>query len=632
MACCGDGYGDYQLVWSDDFNGTSLDSANWTSQEGDGCPDLCGWGNNELEYYRTQNIAVSDGNLIITIKAESYGGKSYTSGKLISRYKQDFLYGKVEARMKVPYGGGMWPAFWMMPTDEVYGGWANSGEIDIMETKDLSSYIGGTIHYGGSWPNNVYSGGEYRPSGANFSTAFHVYTLVWEPDVMQWYVDGVLYSTKTSSLWYSEAAPSNPRAPFDQAFYIIINSAVGGNYTGCTSSSCITASLPQQLLVDWVRVYQDSNNISPAVAITSPSNGANLPVGNIVIDVTALDSDGSIARVEFYEGANYLGQDTTAPYSFTWASVPNGCYTINAKAIDDLGGSNTASINITVGTGCGQSPYYGTPSAIPGKIQAEDFDLGGEGLAYHDTTSGNSGNQYRTLENVDIENCTDTGGGYNIGWMGTGEWLEYTVNVSGTGSYTFEARVAATAAGKTFYVEFNGVNKTGTITVPNTGGWQNWTTVSVTVSLSAGTQIMRLVSSSNDFNINYFNISAIMVTVPNVTGISQVNAQSAITAAGLTVGAISQSFSNTVAAGNVISQNPTAGTSVPSGSAVNLVISLGIRGDLNIDGTVNIVDIELMSSEWLSSGSTADIEPVGGDGVVDFLDFAVLAANWGQSI
>ena len=381
-----------------------------------------------------------------------------------------------------------------------------------------------------------------------------------------------------------------------------------------------------------MRVYQDINNIYPTVSITDPNDGANLPAGNIVINATASDSDGSVTTVEFYEGANYLGQDTTAPYSFTWTSVPNGCFTITAKAIDNAGGSGIATVEITVGSGCGQSPYYGIPSAIPGTIQAENFDLGGEGVAYHDNDTGNNGNQYRTLEGVDIENCTDAGGGYNIGWMGTGEWLEYTVNVGGTGNYTLEARVSATAAGKTFYVEFNGVNKTGNITVPNTGGWQNWTTVSVPVSLSAGTQIMRFVSSTNDFNINYFTISANMVTVPTVTGISQVSAQSAITAAGLTVGVISQSFSNTVAAGDVISQTPIGAASAPSGSPVNLVISLGIRGDLNVDGTVDIVDIDQMSSEWLSSGVSADIEPVSGDGVVDFLDFAVLASNWGQSI
>ncbi|MHC5185545.1 MAG: glycoside hydrolase family 16 protein [Planctomycetota bacterium] len=197
---CVDGYGAYQLVWSDEFDGTSLNTANWSYQDGDGCPNLCGWGNNELQYYRSQNTTVSGGNLIITAKEESYGGRDYTSGKIISRYKQDFLYGRVEARMKVP-----------TPTDEVYGGWAASGEIDIMETANNTDYIGGTIHYGGNWPYNQYSPGTYSPGGVNFSDAFHVYTIEWEPDVMRWYVDGNLYSTKTSSIWYSDSDPGNPR-------------------------------------------------------------------------------------------------------------------------------------------------------------------------------------------------------------------------------------------------------------------------------------------------------------------------------------------------------------------------------------------------------------------------------------
>lgn len=247
----------YQLAWSDEFDGSSLNTLNWSYDVGDGCPDLCGWGNNELQYYRSQNVSVSGGYLILEAREEAYGVRDYTSGKIHSRYKQDFLYGKVEARMKVPTGGGMWPAFWMMPTDSVYGGWAASGEIDIMETSNDTDYIGGTIHYGGPCcDDNRYSGGTYSPGGVDFSDAFHVYTIEWEPDVMRWYVDGVLYSTKTSSQWYSDNAPGNPLAPFDQYFYIIMNAAVGGRYTGCESSGCITASFPQQYQVDWVRVYQ----------------------------------------------------------------------------------------------------------------------------------------------------------------------------------------------------------------------------------------------------------------------------------------------------------------------------------------------------------------------------------------
>lgn len=247
----------YALVWADEFNGTSLNMANWEYMIGDGCSyGICGWGNNELQYYRAENVSVSGGYMTIEARAESYGGKSYTSARIRTINRQDFLYGRLEARMQLPTGGGMWPAFWMMPTDNVYGGWAASGEIDIMESSNDTDYVGGTIHFGGAWPDHVNSGGTYSPGGVNFSDDFHVYTLEWEPDVMRWYVDGILFSTKTSAQWYTNAAPGNSRAPFDQYFHFLLNVAVGGNYTGCTSPGCITATLPQQMTVDWIRVYQ----------------------------------------------------------------------------------------------------------------------------------------------------------------------------------------------------------------------------------------------------------------------------------------------------------------------------------------------------------------------------------------
>jgi hypothetical protein len=214
-----------------------------------------------------------------------------------------------------------------------------------------------------------------------------------------------------------------------------------------------------------------------------------------------------------------------------------------------------------------------------------------------------------------------------------GEWLEYTVNVSTAGTYNIATRVASSSAGGTCYIAFNGVNKTGNITVPVTGGWQNWTTVYATANLSAGTQIMRFYISASGFNLNYFNITTITVIVPTVVGMSQSGAQSAITASGLIVGVISQLYSDTVAAGNVISQSPIGGSSAAPGSSVSLVISLGIsiRGDLNADGVVDFQDLSMMAVAWLTNDATADIEPPGGDGIVDFKDFAVLAENWGKT-
>ena len=499
-------YATYSLVWSDEFNGTSLDANNWAADIGNGCPDLCGWGNNELQYYRAENVTVADGNLVLTSLAQSFGGSSFTSGKVTSKGKQSFLYGRIEMRAQIPEGGGMWPAFWMMPQDDVYGGWAASGEIDIMESANDMTTVGGTLHFGGSWPDNTSTGGSYSLGGSSFADDFHIYTVEWEPDVMRWYVDGVLFSTKTSSQWYTDAAPGNPRAPFDQEFYIILNAAVGGNYTGCIEPGCITASLPQQYLIDYVRVYEDIVNSAPTVSITSPVSGSNPPAGNITINATAADADGSVVVVEFYDGGTYLGEDATSPYTYTWNSVADGCYAIVARVIDDLGGTGTDTVDITVGIGCGQTAYPGSPFVLPTRIETEDYDVGGEGVAYHDQDPGNNGSQYRFTEGVDIETCFDTGGGYNTGWTNPGEWLEYTVNVPVAGDYTIETRVSSLSSGGTFHIEFDGVNKTGDITVPVTTGWQTWATVSATVTLSAGTQVMRFSFTTGGFNVNYFDI------------------------------------------------------------------------------------------------------------------------------
>jgi uncharacterized repeat protein (TIGR01451 family) len=163
-------------------------------------------------------------------------------------------------------------------------------------------------------------------------------------------------------------------------------------------------------------------------------------------------------------------------------------------------------------SGGGPTPFGGAAWPIPGAIQAEDFDDGGEGVAYHDTTAENIGGQYRTT-GVDVQATTDAGGGFNVGWMTAGEWLNYTVSVAQSGSYTLVARVAAKGAGGTFHVEFGGIDKTGAVTIPNTGGWQGWVDVNATVSLTAGVQSMRIVEDANGptgviGNINYLQLSA----------------------------------------------------------------------------------------------------------------------------
>jgi hypothetical protein len=140
-------------------------------------------------------------------------------------------------------------------------------------------------------------------------------------------------------------------------------------------------------------------------------------------------------------------------------------------------------------------PFGGTTARLPGIIEAENFDEGGAGLGYHDSSAGNSGGQYRTTD-VDIEVARDTGGGYNVGWIAAGEWLSYGIDVAAAGAYILEARVAANGQGGTFHVEVDGENITGPLTIPNTAGWQNWTTVAKSVSLPAGRRTLRVVFDS----------------------------------------------------------------------------------------------------------------------------------------
>jgi beta-glucanase (GH16 family) len=245
--------GQWTVVWSDEFdatNGSAPSSSNWVLETGGG-----GWGNNELESYtnRTDNASIQDGNLVITAKKEPFTGtdgipREYTSARMKTQGKVSWKYGKMEARIKIPYGQGIWPAFWMLGDDITTVGWPGSGEIDIMENigKEPST-VHGTIHGPG------YSGGNaigkaYSISSGAFADDYHVYAIEWEPNVIRWYVDGTLYSTLTPT-----NLPSGSRWVYDHNFFIILNLAVGGNWPGNPDGTTV---FPQQMLVDYVRVYQ----------------------------------------------------------------------------------------------------------------------------------------------------------------------------------------------------------------------------------------------------------------------------------------------------------------------------------------------------------------------------------------
>lgn len=240
-----------KLVWADEFNYKGLpDSTKWGYDLGKGCPDNCGWGNNELEYYtkRLQNARVAKGKLTIEARKENFENAQYTSARMVTKNKGDWKYGRIEVKARIPAGTGMWPAIWMLPTNWEYGGWPHSGEIDIMENV-------------GYWPDSALSTvhtGAYngmlntqKTKGVNrndLSKKFHVYAAEWTADSICFFIDKVKYHVFKNDHTGAEAWP------FDKAFHLLLNIAVGGNWGGKFGVN--DKIFPQKMEVDYVRVYQ----------------------------------------------------------------------------------------------------------------------------------------------------------------------------------------------------------------------------------------------------------------------------------------------------------------------------------------------------------------------------------------
>jgi beta-glucanase (GH16 family) len=240
-----------KLVWSDEFDGKKLDFSKWEIEV-----NAFGGGNNELQIYtdRAKNIRVENGNLVIEAHKDdaSITGttRPYSSGRIRSKNRGDWKYCRAEVRAKLPKGQGLWPAIWMYPTQDTYGTWASSGEIDIMEYKGQEpNIVWGTLHYGRPWPNNKHSGTQFHLKKGTFADDFHIFGMEWEAGVIRWYVDGELYQTQTE--WSSDGGKFP--APFDHEFHMILNMAVGGGFVGDPNAD---TPFPSQFLVDYVRIYQ----------------------------------------------------------------------------------------------------------------------------------------------------------------------------------------------------------------------------------------------------------------------------------------------------------------------------------------------------------------------------------------
>ena len=240
-------YEGYELVWNDEFDGSSIDPKNWVFETGTGCPQLCGWGNNELQYYRQENAWVDGGVLTIEAREESYQGSNYTSARMKTQDKRSFRYGRIDIRALLPEGQGIWPALWMLGDNISTVGWPKCGEIDITEMiggSGRESQVHGTLH----WDNNghTYTGGRYTLDSGIFADEYHVFSIIWDETSIKWLVnDKQFHEINITPAHMTE---------FHEKFFFLFNVAVGGNWPGSPDETTV---FPQQMRVDYIRVFQE---------------------------------------------------------------------------------------------------------------------------------------------------------------------------------------------------------------------------------------------------------------------------------------------------------------------------------------------------------------------------------------
>jgi beta-glucanase (GH16 family) len=231
-----------KLIWEENFDGTELNETIWNYELGNGCPDICGWGNNEKQIYTNSNHTISNGLLSIEIKKEN---ENYTSTRITTAKKKEFQYGRIEARAKLPVGQGIWPAFWMLGSNIKQIGWPKCGEIDILEYVGREPHVAYTsLHTQDSHGNTINT---KKTTVPNIEEGFHLYAIDWTKDKIVFLIDN-------KEVYTFQPEPKNENTwPFNQPFYIIVNAAVGGNFGGHEIDQSI---FPQKFEIDYIKVYQ----------------------------------------------------------------------------------------------------------------------------------------------------------------------------------------------------------------------------------------------------------------------------------------------------------------------------------------------------------------------------------------
>jgi len=307
----------YQQVWADEFNGTAVNTSNWVFETGNNN----GWGNNEKEYYQAANATVVNGALQITARKENVGGFGYTSARMKTQGLKDFKYGRMEARMKLPLGQGLWPGFWMMGSNISSVGWPQCGEIDIMEHVNADNTIFGTAH----WNNNGHV--QYgKTTTVTNPGDWHVYSVDWTPTAITWFVDGAQYCV------IDITNGTGNTGAFQNPFFILLNLAVGGNLTG---GGIDDSKLPATLYVDYVRVSQLTTTATTGTSRTLQAEAANVNHGMVA---EACSDTGGGQDMGYVDAGDYL--------VFSNINFPvTGTYTIDYRVASPNGGTVSSDLN-----------------------------------------------------------------------------------------------------------------------------------------------------------------------------------------------------------------------------------------------------------------------------------------------
>ncbi len=551
----------YELVWAEEFDYTGFpDPTIWNMEIGNN-----NGANSERQYYTrndTDNCWVDSGRMVITAIKENFGGQAYTSARINTKGKAEFMYGKVEARLKLPYGQGIWPAFWMLGANIDQVSWPRCGEIDIMEMiggvdpRDRTSY--GTNHWADVNGNHAQYGGSKRLTSGRFADDFHIFSMEWNSQKTNWFLDGVQFATMNIT-------PS-ALSEFHQKYFIILNLAVGGTWPGYPDATTI---FPQKFEVDYVRVYKlaeneiiegkDSviakeKNLSFSLPVAegrqflwSVPEGASLltradsnavvvdwgcAAGELLCNITTSCTTSIVKSKNIglahprIEGPTFYDQSAGNLFFFVpvinetdylW-NVPEGASFIagdTSNMAEVVWGTGSGMVNLQITNSCGTSsiskkiykygqypyPDLESPFVIPGTINSTDYDYGGEGVAYHDVDASNQGTGPREDERVDTENQPLFP---NVGWISTGEWLEYTIKVPVSGYYRIEMKVASqnTSNPGPIRVLINGESRINDIAVPSTGAWTTFLTVSERLLYFNTTDtVLRIEAVKGGFNL-----------------------------------------------------------------------------------------------------------------------------------